>query len=176
MVYVLFVIASEEDLALVNELFINHNKELLNLAMSIVNDKNNAEDALQDGFIKIIANIRKFPAIPSPERIKFCVVIVRNISVSILRKKTNNSSIEDLGDVPNVKAQSIEDDYLEKEDIAAMLQSFQKLCPGDRQLILMRYGDGWPYKEIGNSFGISEELAKKRTQRVLSKLRKQIGL
>jgi len=176
MVYLIFVIESEEDSALVNELFVSHNKKLFNIALSIVNNKDIAEDALQDGFIKIINNLQKIQKIPSHERVRFCVVIVKNASVSILRKNSRLLYSEDLTYPQEDTLTNIEDEYLEKEDIAAMLQYLGQLSPSDRQLILLRHGDGLPYKEIGNFFGISEELARKRAQRILSKMRKAMAL
>ena len=72
MIWFLFVISSEEDSQLVNELFAEYNKELLRVAMRIVRNKDDAEDALQSGFLNIINNLQKIRKISRPEMIRFC--------------------------------------------------------------------------------------------------------
>ena len=176
MVFLLYIIETDEDLALVNELFVNHHKELFNIAMSMLRNKQNAEDALQEGFVKIINNLQNIQKIPCPERIRFCVVILKNVSVDILRKQKRSIHSDNLYDISDKSELDIEDEYIRKEDVETLLRVFDKLNRVDRQLILLRYCDDLPFKQIGNILEISEEVAKKRAQRLLTKLRKGIDL
>lgn len=41
----------------------------------------------------------------------------------------------------------------------------------DRDLISLRYGRNWSFKDIGDYFEISDAAARKRHQRILEKLR-----
>lgn len=175
MIFVLLAITCEEDLELVDELFKKYNKELYSISMSIVHDKNNAEEALQEAFIRIIDKIQRIQKIPRPEMIKFCVVIVKNISVDILRKKSKVTYLEDLGHLPDAEIHDVEDDFIRKEDTDTLLRALDKLSSGDRQLIRLRWGEGISFKQMGALLGITDALANKRTQRAVRKLREAMG-
>lgn len=171
MIFFLLAITCEEDLALVDELFKEYNKELYNISMKVTHNKYQAEEALQEAFIRVIDNLQKIQKIPRPEMIRFCVVVVKNISVDILRKKTKTTYFEDLDYFPDEEVCDIEDDFIKKEDKGALMEALDTLSSDDRKLIRLRWGEEMSYKQMGEILGITDGLANKRTQRAMSKLR-----
>ena len=59
---------------------------LYHKAMSIVKNENDAEDVLQEAFIKIARNIRLIKDIKSKETVSFLLVITKNTAYDYIRK------------------------------------------------------------------------------------------
>lgn len=55
-------------------------------ALSIVKNENDAEDILQEAFIKIAKNIKQIDDIKKPETLSFLMVITKNTAYDYLRK------------------------------------------------------------------------------------------
>jgi RNA polymerase sigma-70 factor (family 1) len=84
--------SSPELYRIFEHLFREHYNELSNYAFSILKNKQDAEDAVQDVFIKIW---QKDPHIVSNDGIKFYLLTAtRNTCISFLRKQSNQHSIE----------------------------------------------------------------------------------
>ncbi len=70
---------------------------MFQFAMSIVKDRNDAEDAVHDTFIKIARNIQSIDAPESKASLYYVLTAVKNTSFSILRnKKKNKEHLTDL--------------------------------------------------------------------------------
>lgn len=52
----------------------------------------------------------------------------------------------------------------------------RNLSPPDQRVIVRRFWNGMSYREIGAVIGASEGAARVRIQRVLRKLRRQVGM
>jgi RNA polymerase sigma-70 factor (ECF subfamily) len=171
MFFILLAIASEEELIFINKLYVKHNKEFYNIAMSILQNKNDAQDAVQESYLKIIDNIQKINKLSCPETIPYCVVIVKNASRDILRKRSKLVFSEDLEFLHDEETPDAEDEYVKKAQTKAMLDTLDALQDKDRAIIRLRYGNGFSYKKIGELLEMNESAVNKRTQRALLKLR-----
>jgi len=65
-----------------------HKNALFNQAMSIVKNEKDAEDILQEAFIKIAKNIKSFDDIKSKETLSFLIVITKNTAYDYIRKSS----------------------------------------------------------------------------------------
>ena len=59
---------------------------MFNKAVSIVKNENDAEDILQEAFIKIAKNIKSIDNIKSKETLSFLMVITKNAAYDYVRK------------------------------------------------------------------------------------------
>jgi len=64
---------------------------------------------------RITDKIERIKDIPSHDRVKFCVIIVRNVSIDILRKNSKVVYGQDFDNIHDEKAKHIEDDFVEDE-------------------------------------------------------------
>jgi RNA polymerase sigma-70 factor (ECF subfamily) len=132
-------------------------------------DTADAQDLLQDGFVKIFKNIEKFRGEGSFEG--WIRRIFVNTSIEHFRKSVKNYAVTDTHDI------SIEDpswnalDNLAEKDIITMIQ---QLSPGYRQVFNMYVIEGYSHKDIGEILGISEGTSKSQLARAKGILKKMV--
>ena len=90
-------------------LYYRYRDILFNCAINIVKNKTDAEDVLQNAFIKIARNIKCVNDIKSKETMSFLIVITKNCAYDFIRKnnKIKEVSIEDLEEL-NISDEAIE--------------------------------------------------------------------
>ena len=74
------------DAELIKELFETYKEMMFKIAMSILHNESDAEDAVQDAFLSIINNFEKILLIPCIEKEFYFVTIIENISINKLNK------------------------------------------------------------------------------------------
>jgi RNA polymerase sigma factor (sigma-70 family) len=129
-----------------------------------------AQDLLQEGFIKIFRNLDKFRKEGSFEGWIRRVFV--NTSIEHYRKKVNLNSIgekeEKLIEDPSW---NILDQMAEKD----IIELVQELSPGYRSVFNMYVIEGFSHKEIGDIMGISEGTSKSQLARAKSILQKRVA-
>jgi len=166
----LFIISDSES-KIVEILFVEHNKLLYHIAYNMLHDKEYAEEALQESFLKIADNVHIIERIPPEKRVAYCVVICKNVTLNILRGQKRISYIDYLEDIADLSAESTEDEYFEQEHTKSLRKSIAALDEDDKFILQLRYVKSLSYKQIGELLNISEEAAKKRGQRLTAKLK-----
>jgi RNA polymerase sigma-70 factor (ECF subfamily) len=132
-------------------------------------DTADAQDLLQDGFVKIFKNIEKFRGDGSFEG--WIRRIFVNTSIEHFRKSVKNYAVTDTQEI------IIEDpswnalDNLAEKDIIKMIQ---ELSPGYRQVFNMYVIEGYSHKDIGEILGISEGTSKSQLARAKGILKKMV--
>lgn len=174
---IIFLIAlTNEDEALINELFTLHNQQLFRVSMSILHSSDNAEEAVQEAFLKIINNIEKIHKIPCHERLPFCVVIVKNISISMCRSQKKTISVNFAAEMEDLADEELVDDIvLRKSDTEKLLNMLNLLPTEDKILLQLRWGEEMPYNNIAELLNIPPATARKRASRALLKLKELFG-
>ena len=69
-------------------IYYRHKNALYHQAMSIVKNEKDAEDVLQEAFIKIAKNIKSISDIKSKETVSFLLVITKNTAYDYIRKSS----------------------------------------------------------------------------------------
>lgn len=82
----LFCTLNNEQRELVEQIFHKHNMQFQRIAFKIVKSEAMAEDAVGTAFIKIMDNIEKISNLPDQKMKAFCVVIVKNTSIDMIRQ------------------------------------------------------------------------------------------
>ena len=123
-------------------------------------DADEAHDLLQDGFVKIFKNLKKFRGEGSFEG--WIRRIFVNTSIEHFRKSLKRFCVSGPQEI------SIEDsawnalDHLAAKDIIKMIQ---ELSPGYRRVFNMYVIEGYTHKDIGDILGISEGTSKSQLAR-----------
>ncbi len=145
------------------ELYELYKKSLYLICLRYNNNREDAEDRLQDSFIKIFKELHQF------DRVKgsfytWCSRVAINTNLEYIRKQKisfqeiNESTIDVMKEQYNVLAD------LELKEIIAQVQ---KMPPGYRTVFNLYFFEGYNHKEIGEKLGISENTSK--TQLMKSK-------
>lgn len=128
-----------------------------------------AQDLLQDGFIKIFKNLDKYRGDGSFEG--WVRRIFVNTSIEHFRKKIKINTVADSSEIQVEDKEWNAFESLAEKDIINIIQ---ELSPGYRQVFNMYVIEGYSHKEIGDILGISEGTSKSQLARAKSILKKVV--
>jgi RNA polymerase sigma factor (sigma-70 family) len=153
------------------ELYNRFSGKMYAVCLRYANNSDDAQDLLQEGFIKVFRNLHRFRAEGSFEGWIRRVFV--NSSIEHFRKK----SLE-LSRVSEKEENTIEDvdisalDNLAEKDIIRLVQD---LSPGYRAVFNLYVIEGYSHREIGEMLGISEGTSKSQLARARSILQKKVS-
>lgn len=140
--------------------------------LSFVKDRIIAEDNVQDVFLKVFYQLPKFKY-----KSKFSTwlyAITYNYCVEFYRKHNRIKEVE-IDD----RLEVAEDDNAEAELLKVKSQvlkiALEKVSPEDKMILLLKYQDGAPIKEIMDLLHISESAVKMRLARARQRVRAEIS-
>jgi len=95
LLFIFLSVISEDEKDLVNCIFSKMNVKMYHISFGILRSHIEAEEAVAQTFLKIIEHIEKISALPSPQREAYCVIILKNETINIVRQraKTEISSL-----------------------------------------------------------------------------------
>ena len=143
---------------------------LLGICMRYANSKAEAEDILQDGFVKIFINIKQYKESGSFEG--WLKRIIVNTSITYLRlnkKRFYHLEISDIQDNTYVNA-NINSDYTHAE----LLQTIRELPDGYKAIFNLFAIEGYSHKEIAGLLNIDVGTSKSQYSRAKKLLRKKL--
>jgi RNA polymerase sigma-70 factor (ECF subfamily) len=133
------------------------------------NNADDAQDLLQEGFIKIFKNLDRFRAEGSFEGWVRRVFV--NTSIEHYRRKVNLTSTSEREETLIEDGSFTALDKLAEKDIIKLVQD---LSPGYRAVFNMYAIEGYSHKEIGTILGISEGTSKSQLARAKGILQKKV--
>lgn len=151
----------------------------LSLCIRYCGNREDAEDVLHDGFIKIIRNIDSFRARQPGSLAAWMKRIMINTALNFLRSKQKDFKIFNSnypGDLPDVtdEAEGIEDEPYISLDPEEVLRWICLLPAGYRTVFNLYVFEEFSHKEIAGELGISENTSKSQLSKARALLRKQI--
>ena len=120
---------------------------LFALALAILKDRGNAEEALQESFVSIWSNAHRF----EPERgsvMTWMVTIVRNRAFTLLRRRHPRAeAMAAAEDVPAAAPDPLES-ALRSSALRALATCLERLEPKQRMTIQLAYLQGYTHQEL----------------------------
>ncbi|WP_246553374.1 RNA polymerase sigma factor [Paenibacillus tritici] len=137
----------------------------------LMNNKEEAEDAVQDVFIKAYQNIGQFR--PQTNLSSWLYKIAYHHCLNLLRRQKFQLQLRKLlrQEVAVDGAEQMVENRLFSEPVSAALA---KLDVEDRNLLILRIYEDKSFAEIGEILGISTPAVRKRYERTRGKLKKAI--
>lgn len=175
MLIYLQLIESETDKRAFERLYEESHGLMLRVAMRVLHNEQDAEDAVHQTFLNIIDKFEAISRLPRPEMTAFCVTMVKNASIDMLRRSRRTVDVEDMEAVCADAEDNVENVYMHNADVQRMSALLDELPPEEKQLIQMRYAMELGYAEIGGLLDISEDAARKRCRRLVGKLKERYG-
>lgn len=167
------------DVKLLQELFETHRQMMYNIALNILHNAHDAEDAVQNAFLWIINNFEKISPIPCNERAFYFANIIEHISINILNKRKRHP-LEDIDMHEEINSNvSVEKTSFERITIEEIKQVIRAMSATDRLILRLYLFEEKSYKEIAEIAGISEVNARvsvHRARKRLAKLLKERGI
>ncbi|MFH0893356.1 MAG: RNA polymerase sigma factor [Bacteroidota bacterium] len=149
--------------------------KMLAVCMRYANDYDDAKDIVQEGFIKVFANLKGFENQGSLEG--WVRRIVVNTAIDCVRKKHFNNTV-DIEDSPEAQKSSATHEQ-EKEDEAytqlkaeVVMKLIQKLSPMYKAVFNLYVIENYSHKEISEELGISVGTSKSNLAKAKMNLKK----
>ncbi|MBR0231898.1 MAG: sigma-70 family RNA polymerase sigma factor [Clostridia bacterium] len=156
---------SEGDLNGLTVVYDQLGRQIFSLAMSVLNNYSDAEDAMQDTFLRIARYAKNYD--PAGNARAWIMAIARNAAVDTARRREIPSSGEPVYE--NAQARG---DFTEVIEVNALLAA---LPESERQIVVLKAVDGSSYREIGEIMGITPEAARKKYERAIALLKEKGG-
>lgn len=156
--FFLSVLESDRDRRIFREMYEKYHTKMEKIAIYILKNQEDAEDAMQNAFMRVIKHFEKAVSIPCEELQFWLISIVKNEALMILRKRRKVSSLDDSIDIPS--------DIIENVHCYSDLVGlFSKLPEIYRAVLEMKILIGYSDKEIAEYLGISETAVSTRASR-----------
>jgi RNA polymerase sigma-70 factor, ECF subfamily len=158
-----------------NILYNNYSGALFGVINKIVQSNDDANDLLQDTFLKIWRNIDNYDA-SKGSIFTWMMNIARNLAIDRVRSADFRDSSQNISMEDNVIYQ-IDNEYQVVQDIDAIgLQKVvEKLRPEYKQLIDLVYYKGYTQAEVSEEYGIPLGTVKTRIKAAVGSLRAMLS-
>ena len=173
MLFFLLTIDDEPSRSKIEAIYKNYSQAMYSVAYSILNKREDADDAVQITMLRIYENLDKLSD-PDSNRVKFYVLkTTKSVALDIYREKKRRWSREILVDEISVYDSEIKKKALGENNL---IYCILDLDQRDSNILMLKYVYGYKYSEIGKMLGIPEETAKKVGNRARKKLEKKMHL
>ena len=162
MIY-LQMIDTPEDRSKFEFLYMEYRGLMFHVANKILHNEQDAEDTVHQAFLKVAENIEKIGDPKCPKTQGYIVTIAENKAIDLYRRRQKRQVVELSDDLPGVTAI-----YEGESTLAACIL---KLPARYREVILLRYYQGYSVKEVAAILGLSLSAASKLNQRAKNRLR-----
>ena len=145
--------------------------KMLGVCLRYATDRMEAEDMLQNGFIRVFQKINDYRSEGSFEG--WVRRIMVHTSIEYYRKHHKMllvADLEETGKEPSVNAVALA--RLDEKDLIGLIQ---QLSPGYRMVFNLYAIEGYSHREIGVIMGISEGASKSQLSRARAILKEQIA-
>ena len=167
----LSMVETEEQRGMVGRLYIDQKQTMYHTAFAILKNKQDAEDAVHEAFLRIITNIDKLSEIGSEKIKSFVIIVVKNIAIDIYRKRLQITTVDasedddtDISEVERKVLESSEYDILNK--VVGMLPETQ------RNVLILKYYHDMTTADISAMLGVTASAVRTRICRAERKLAK----
>lgn len=143
---------------------------LFGVCLRYAADQSEAEDLLQDSFIKIYRDLYQYRP-TGPLRAWLRKVTV-NVALQHIRRKKRLFPMVEIGEVSDQIDRT--EDIFSSFRASALLQLIQKLPPGYRAVFNLYVVEGYSHKEIAEKLGINIATSKSQLSRAKHLLRKML--
>ena len=163
MLIYLQMIESEADQSKFKAIYEMYKGLMFYVANSILHNDHDAEDAVHQAFLSILKNLSKISEIDCHKTRSYIVNMVEWRAIDLLRSRTRMESVEYNDDIMGRRIPMPGDHGL--ADAMASLPSQY------RQVLLLRYDNGYSAQEIGKMLGKSQVAVRKIIERAKRELR-----
>jgi RNA polymerase sigma-70 factor, ECF subfamily len=151
-------------------LYDSTNAKLFGVCLRVMRNKSDAEDVLQDAYVKIWHNAGKFQ-VSGASPMSWLAAIARNQAIDRLRaRKPDTLDIEDAFDVADGGV-GPELELVAAGNTARLNLCLNELKPDKAQAVKSAYLDGYSYKELAERHGLPLNTVRTWLRRTLLSLR-----
>lgn len=155
----------DQDALYFSQLYRRYAGKVFAKCISMLADHGMARDATQDVFIKILLNLSKFTEQSSFST--WVYSITYNYCIDLIRKKKKNILLytEDIGSISKETEVEMPDSVILEMETNRLEKVMDRLPPGDKAILDMKYTDEMSIREIGEVLNKTESAIKMQIMR-----------
>jgi len=154
----------------ISNLFNKHVRSLVRMVRLFVDDRNAAEDMVQEAFLRLLDAL---PRIRQPER---AAAYLRSIVLNLARDHNRRGLVSLRHRLPTDESSaSIVDKIVLREDQKQVIDALGSLPRRQRDCLVLKYYTELPVTEIAETLGLSVNTVKTHLRRGMSELGKRLG-
>jgi RNA polymerase sigma factor (sigma-70 family) len=162
--------ASDAD-RLVVQLFNDEGHSLVRLARLFTDDRNAAEDLVQEAFIRLARSAHR---IEDPSK---AAAYLRSIVLNLARDHNRRGLVSLRHQLPfDDRAASVEDLIDLRADQRRVLEQLRELAPRQRDCLVLRYFHELRIEDIASTLGLSPNSVKTHLKRGLAAMERRLGV
>ena len=169
------MIRDESDREYVKDLYTKYEQPMYRIAYNILHNSTDAEDVVQNTFIKIIDSLEKIRALDSKGTEYYLCKVTTNAAKD-MQKKTNylpeSNVMEELDEIE--ADISVEDSVLAKMDCESVRNVLKTLPKKEREILFMNLIMGYQPSEIADMYEISSNTARQKIFRAKQHLKQEL--
>lgn len=158
-------------------LFMTHRGALVDYATGLVGSRAQAEDLVQEAFIRFAA-ARRRPGTPVERPVAYLYRIIRNLAIDWIRQRAVEQRRQAdepawwmLPDMPRTPEQEL----LHRQDLARATEALAELSPKARIAVEMHRFGGYTLSEIAERLGVSVPTAHRLVRDALLRIAVRLG-
>lgn len=170
MLIYLAMIDSPDDQAKFERVYNKYRYLMLHVANKILQNHHDAEDAVHQAFIAVIENLEKINEVDSPKTRSYLVIITERKAIDLMRYNNRRQTLELNEDIAGVEIP------FEMDNPVAT--AIAKLPAHYREVLLLRFNNGFTTREIASILSISNSGVRKmivRAKKALQELLEKEG-
>lgn len=169
----LSLVDAEDERDLVTRLFNLYERKMYVIAFSILKNKQDAEDAVSESFLKLINNLDKISSIDSSKCKGFITIVVKNTAIDIYNKR-NKHTYSDIDGAYDLSGGNVEEDFLKDFDSESIHNAVNLLKDEYKQVLSLKYFYDMKIGDIAKIIGITYDGTRKRIKRAEQSLYKTL--
>jgi RNA polymerase sigma-70 factor (ECF subfamily) len=178
--FYLTLVDDPEDKSLLEKIYYDYRDRMFAAANAILENAQDAEDAVHDSFIKIAQNIKMFRKY-TEVHLKASVVTIAKHRALDMFKKGGSVQVESLDDEKNQALVCVQDDQFDEPEAIddfeneKLITAIRQLSDEDRDLITLFYVQKLPGKDIAKILDMKACTVRKKIERIRKKLYEVYG-
>lgn len=155
------------------ELYDQYAPAVYRLCYSLLLDRQDAEDVMQEAFVYAFRNLHRYDAARAALKTWLFTIALSRCRNLYRRKRLPllNFSLLLSPDLPAPRSEMPETTLAQRDVHAALLAALKELSPTLREAVILRYGHGLTYREMADVLGCPQKTAESRVRLAHDRLR-----
>ena len=153
-----------------NQLYLKYKNQLYGICLRYARNREEAQDLLQEGFIRIYTDLYQYRPIGS--FYGWLRKVMVNVALQHIRRRKKLFPVINIEEIAQIASE--EEDVFVRFRTKALVNMIQRLPDGYRAVFNLYVIEGYSHKEIAEQLNISESTSKSQLSRAKSTLRVMI--
>lgn len=161
-----FIADTAEQREKLERLYDKYRGLMQHVAMSILRNRSDADDAVQEAFYAIFRNIEKISSISDNKTRSLIVIITENKALDIYRARERNSTL------------SYDEAFMGEKsgeyEMSSLAMAMSRLPAEVQNILLLKYDNGYTSREISAFLGVSDNSVRQMLYKARKMLEKEL--